>query len=102
MADDFPDLDQANKGGGAQENQSKANSAMIFTFGAATTGARGPEEGQMNIEERKAATKPVFRGKARLGGASNEEVQNSRMNYDFSRMNMSAATTGKREEGQDG
>ena len=76
---------------------------MIFTRGAATTGARAPGE-SFGVEEKKAATKPVFRGKAKLGGASNEEVQNSRMNYDFSRMNMSAATSGKKEgeEGQDG
>jgi len=49
-------------------------------------------------------TKPVFRGKGKFtaGGASNEEMANSRMNYDFSKMRMSAATTktaGNREAG---
>lgn len=70
---------------------------MMFSGGAAARGPRvAGEEGATGGEEFKAsATKPVFRGKAKFqtGGASNEEVNNSRMNYDFSKMNMSAATT---------
>jgi len=78
---------------GDGENRFAAAGGMFGTsaFGAAREEGKGP------------ATKPVFRGKAKLGGASNEEVQNSRMNYDFSKMNMSAATNGeKREEGEGG
>ena len=44
---------------------------------------------------------PVFTGKARLvaNDTKVDDSQNSRMNYDFSRMKMSAATTGKKAEG---
>ena len=75
---------------------------MQYSFGAAAKGARDPaEEENKTVSDAfmKPATKPVFKGKAKLnlGGASNEEVQNSRMNYDFSKMNMSAATAKKAE-----
>ena len=82
---------------------------MQYSFGAAAKGARDPAEEEnktVSAAAMKPATKPVFKGKAKLnlGGASNEEVQNSRMNYDFSKMNMSAATAKKAEgaEGADG
>ena len=42
---------------------------------------------------------PVFTGKARFKADDNkaDDSANSRMNYDFSRMKMSAATTGKKD-----
>ena len=69
----------------------------MFGGGAAAKGQR--DDRPAGEENKMAATKPVFRGKAKLntGGASNDEVNNSRMNYDFSRMKMSAATTKKTE-----
>jgi hypothetical protein len=98
---DFPDLADAaaaatpntNNSGGS--GVSKANGAMMFSGGAAARGPRAAGEGTEEVRMNAGATKPVFRGKAKLvaGGASNEEVNNSRMNYDFSKMNMSAATT---------
>jgi len=101
---DFPDLDDTTKGGKGAAATSKADGAMMFMSGATAKGAR--TEGENKDEEAKAptqATKPVFRGKAKFntGGASNDEVQNSRMNYDFSKMRMSAATT-KTKEGEKG
>lgn len=101
---DFPDIgDAATVAAGATSAEtggSKANRPMMFSGGAA---ARGPRvEGEAfsafpahDEEIKTAKTKPVFRGKAKFntGGASNEEVNNSRMNYDFSKMNMSAATS---------
>lgn len=67
---------------------------MMFSGGAA---ARGPRAAPSSEENKMTAgpTKPVFRGKGKftVGGASNEEMANSRMNYDFSKMRMSAATT---------
>ena len=103
---DFPDLDSSASASGAaqQSNKSKADSAMIYSFGASTKGARAagdePEENKSTTQ----ATKPVFKGKAKFlaGGATNEEVANSRMNYDFSKMRMSAATSKKTEGGADG
>ena len=95
---DFPDLESASKGGNASE-QSKANGAMQYSFGAAAKGAR---EEQEPAEERKAATKPVFKGKAKLNtGPLAPEV--GAVSYDFSKMSMSAATTKKTEgaEGED-
>lgn len=94
---DFPDLDDSTKAGKGGNNTSKADGAMMFMSGATAKGARVEGEARQD-EEAKApvqATKPVFRGKAKFntGGASNDEVQNSRMNYDFSKMRMSAATT---------
>lgn len=72
---------------------------MIFTIGAATRGGK-PENGAP-AEEAKKPSKPIFTGKARLvaNDTKADDVQNSRMNYDFSRMRMSAATTGKKPEG---
>ena len=106
---DFPDLADAASGSAnnASPGESKANSAMMFSGGAA---ARGPRAAQSSEENKVAGpekTKPVFRGKGKFttGGASNEEMANSRMNYDFSKMRMSAATTktaGNREAGADG
>lgn len=94
---DFPDLESAAKGGNAPE-QSKANSAMQYSFGAAAKGAR--EEGEPAAEERKAATKPVFKGKAKLNtGPVAADVGG--VSYDFSKMSMSAATT-KKAEGAEG
>ena len=93
---DFPDLEAANTGSGEQ-TRSKADGAMMFGGGAM---ARGPREDKPAGEEIKmGGTKPVFRGKAKLnlGGAGNDDVSNSRMNYDFSKMNMSAASTKKPE-----
>ena len=108
---DFPDLDDATKAGKGVAATSKADGAMMFTGGSTAKGARR-EDGDRQDEEAKApvkeATKPVFRGKAKFstGGASNDEVQNSRMNYDFSKMRMSAATSktkdGDRPEGEQG
>ena len=107
---DFPDLADAASGSAnnASPGESKANSAMMFSGGAA---ARGPRAAQSSEENKVTAgpekTKPVFRGKGKFttGGASNEEMANSRMNYDFSKMRMSAATTktaGDRAAGADG
>ena len=67
-------------------------------------GPRGDDEPRAE-ENRPAATKPVFRGKAKLntGAAATEEAAGSRMNYDFSKMNMSAATNKEaRGEGEAG
>lgn len=95
---DFPDLDAAS--GAAKSNAPESKAAGPMMFGGGST-AKGPRDAAP-AEEVKVMKKPVFTGKAKLntGGASNEEVANSRMNYDFSRMNMSAATTGKRAEGE--
>ena len=43
---DFPDLESAASGSGAaqQSNKSKADSAMIYSFGAATKGAKAAGE----------------------------------------------------------
>jgi len=96
---DFPDLADAANGSKATGNAggaSKANSAMMFSGGAAARGPRAAGDGAQGAEEIKTgATKPVFRGKAKFatGGATNEEMANSRMNYDFSKMRMSAATS---------
>ena len=59
---DFPDLDAAAQKGGAPE-QSKANSAMQYSFGAAAKGARDPDAPE---EKKVEAKKPVFKGKAKL------------------------------------
>lgn len=108
---DFPDLDDSTKAGKGASNTSKADGAMMFMSGATAKGARVEGEARQDEEakEPRQATKPVFRGKAKFntGGASNDEVQNSRMNYDFSKMRMSAATTKtkegeKREDGEEG
>ena len=88
----------ADAASGATNNEpatvSKANGAMMFSGGAA---ARGPRAAPSSEENKMTAgpTKPVFRGKGKftVGGASNEEMANSRMNYDFSKMRMSAATS---------
>ena len=97
--EDFPDLDQAASDNPDAPQKSKADSAMIFTIGAASRGGK-PENGAP-AEEAKKPSKPVFTGKARLvaNDTKADDVQNSRMNYDFSRMKMSAATTGKKPEG---
>lgn len=50
------------------------------------------------IEERKEATKPVFTSSKKKhldGGAATEEIQNSKQNYDFSSLKISAATSGQ-------
>ena len=76
---------------------------MMFSGASA---ARGPREAAAQEENKTGAgpKMPVFKGKAKLntGGATNEEVSGSRMNYDFSRMGMSAATAGKKPEGERG
>jgi hypothetical protein len=49
------------------------------------------------IEERKEATKPVFTSSKKKhleGGAAMEEILNSKQNYDFSSLKVSAATSG--------
>lgn len=49
------------------------------------------------IEERKEATKPVFTSSKKKhleGGAATEEILNSKQNYDFSSLKVSAATSG--------
>ena len=80
---------------------------MMFSGGAAARGPRALASGEENKVAGPEKTKPVFRGKGKFttGGASNEEMANSRMNYDFSKMRMSAATTktaGERAAGADG
>lgn len=71
-------------------------------FGSSASMAKGPRD-DAPAEETKAKTKPIFKGKAKLftteANAAADDVP-SRMNYDFSRMKMSAATTGKRAEGE--
>jgi len=101
---DFPDLADASSPGLGAKPRSKADGAMMFGGGSMARGPRGDDEPRAE-ENKPAATKPVFRGKAKLntGAASNEEVAGSRMNYDFSKMNMSAATNAERRgEGEDG
>ena len=106
---DLPDLADAASGSAnnASPGESKANSAMMFSGGAAARGPRAAPSSEENKVAGPEKTKPVFRGKGKFttGGASNEEMANSRMNYDFSKMRMSAATTktaGNREAGADG
>lgn len=72
---------------------------MQFSFGAAAKGAR---EENAPEEKKTMATKPVFKGKAKLntGPAATEDAAGS-MSYDFSKMRMSAATT-KKTEGAEG
>ena len=99
----------ADAASGATNNEpatvSKANGAMMFSGGAAARGPRAaPSSEENKVATSAGPTKPVFRGKGKFttGGASNEEIANSRMNYDFSKMRMSAATTktgGNREGG---
>lgn len=94
---DFPDLESANKGGSsAQQEQSKANSSMQFSVGASAKGARDDQAAPE--EKRPVATKPVFKGKAKLnaGPLASDEVQTS---YDFSRMQISSSTAKKTEGG---
>lgn len=63
-------------------------------------GARDNDRGDRGGEENKAApTKPVFTGKGKFktggGAANNEPASNTpSMNYDFSKMRMSAAKSG--------
>lgn len=50
------------------------------------------------VEERKEATKPVFTSSKKKhleGGAATEEILNSKQNYDFSSLKVSAATSGQ-------
>jgi len=105
MDGDFPDISLAEAAANKSTTnapQSKANGAM--QWGGSTANGPRTENGTDGGEERKQATKPVFRGKAKLnlGGASNEEV--GRMNYDFSKMNMSSANAARKEgeEGEEG
>lgn len=92
---EFPDLDQATAGSSAAAPKTKAEGAVFGGFTSTTTS--GKAAGAQ--EERKQAKKPVFFGKAKLntGGASNDEMANSRMNYDFSKMGLSQAK-GKRTD----
>lgn len=95
---DFPDIDSSAQRGNAPA-ESKANSAMQYSFGAAAKGARDAEAG---TEEKKTeAKKPVFKGKAKLNTGPTSSEPAASMSYDFSKMNMSAATT-KKTEGADG
>jgi len=75
---------------------------MMFTNSGMA--ARGPREPLAAPEESKGPAKmPVFTGKAKLKQANpvaTEEETGSRMHYDFSRMGMSAATTGKKPDGE--
>jgi len=95
---DFPDLEPV--GGKSEAPKSRAEGAMMFGGGST---AKGPRDAAP--EQTKAAPKkPVFQGRAKLdtGAATVEEVSNSRMNYDFSKMKLSAATSGaKRVEGEE-
>ena len=70
---------------------------MMFSFGSA---AKGPREAAAQEESKAGPKMPIFKGKGKLttGDATNE-APNTRQNYDFSRMGMSAATAGKRAEG---
>lgn len=73
---------------------------MSYSFGAAAKGARDPDAPEE--EKRVEAKKPVFKGKAKLNtGIVQENTGAGSMSYDFSKMNMSAATT-KKTEGADG
>lgn len=101
----FPDMADAasgakntnnnDSGSGAAASNPKINNVNMFSGVYADRSARN--EQRPGGEERKAgATKPVFTGKGKFktGGAANEEPANPSMNYDFSKMRMSAAKSG--------
>ena len=96
--EEFPELGEAQKsarkgGGNEASNSSKADSANIGQFGAMGQQRDGAQE------PRKAATKPVFSGKAKLKTGQNEEVEvNSRQNYDYSSMKMASATAKSQQQ----
>ena len=79
-------------------------------YASRDNGARDNDRGERGGEENKAApTKPVFTGKGKFktgGGAANNESTNNTpsMNYDFSKMRMSAAKSGggNRQGGEGG
>ena len=77
---------------------------MYNMFSGAT--AKGARADGVEGEEQKRpqATKPVFRGKANFGGASSEEIQNSRQNYDMSKFSRASAAARRepRPEGEEG
>jgi hypothetical protein len=77
---------------------------MMYSFGAAAKGAREEQPTEENKTPAAPRQKPVFTGKAKLRMAptDTEETPAANMNYDFSKMNMSAATSGKRPEGEEG
>lgn len=70
-------------------------------FGGGST-AKGPRDTAVE-EQKSAATKPVFRGKAKLNtGAATTAEEATTVNYDFSKMKLSSATaTGVKKEGED-
>lgn len=101
----FPDMADAasgakntsnnDSGAGAAATNPKINNVNMFSGVYADRSARN--EQRSGGEENKAGpTKPVFTGKGKFktGGAANEEPANPRMNYDFSKMRMSAAKSG--------
>ena len=94
--EEFPELGEAQKsarkgGGNEASNSSKADSANIGQFGAMGQQRDGAQE------PRKAATKPVFSGKAKLKTGQNEEVD-GRQNYDYSSMKMASATAKSQQQ----
>jgi len=98
---DFPDLDAAATGGKGDAN--KAAGPMMFSNSSAARGPReGPTFGQEENKTGGAPKMPIFKGKAKLNKevVATTEESGTRMNYDFSRMGMSAATTGKKPEGE--
>jgi len=78
MDGDFPDLEAGAAAGNSNAPLSKADGAMQWSGMGTANGPRSEQPQGFGAagEERKQATKPVFRGKAKLNlaGASNEEV----------------------------
>ena len=98
---DFPDLDPAaSKGnkGSEQAAGSKASGPMMFSGMSA---AKGPRDAPQEESKGSGPKMPIFKGKAKLntGPTAVSDSKGPSTNYDFSRMGMSAATTGKRAEG---
>ena len=101
----FPDM--ADAASGAKNTDSSASGAAKINNVNMFSGVyanRGPRTEQSGEENKAGPTKPVFKGKGKFktGGDASEETANPRMNYDFSKMRMSAAKSGGgNREGRD-
>lgn len=87
---DFPDIGSAaTASANNAPTRSKADSAMMYSFGAAAKGAREEpsEEEKLQQRERAPAKKPVFTGRAKLKlPAAQDNTPSASMSYDFSKM----------------
>ena len=99
---EFPELGDV----GRKQDQATSgkDSTSIGHFGSSIAGGKQSEGGPSfasaassgMFQDSKGAPKmPIFKGKAKLktGGAPADDVVNSKQNYDFSSMKMSAATS---------